>query len=210
MSKLTTTAKELLPKGSKTDSSMKPQYSAISEISSIKGSPKAIREWLMQLQQGSPVSHSRLQENEKARKTIETFGLKLSNAFALYDLNSRSWKTFQVCLFTRTLDEFSGTWPRQGLMLDGVCWEQMTLVFPIIENAPEYYYNTPCAGSEHWSGRFDEAGGSRNKYRGTPIAREKVNPPWWEWLMGWPIGWTDLKPLETDRFQQWLKLHGKS
>jgi len=30
-----------------------------------------------------------------------------------------------------------------------------------------------------------------------------------EWLMGWPIGWTDLKPLETDRFQQWLLLHGK-
>ena len=30
-----------------------------------------------------------------------------------------------------------------------------------------------------------------------------------EWLMGWPTGWTDLKPLETDKFQQWLLLHGK-
>ncbi len=30
-----------------------------------------------------------------------------------------------------------------------------------------------------------------------------------EWIMGWPIGWTDLKPLETDRFQQWLLSHGK-
>jgi len=30
-----------------------------------------------------------------------------------------------------------------------------------------------------------------------------------EWVMGWPIGWTDLKPLETDRFHQWLLLHGK-
>lgn len=30
-----------------------------------------------------------------------------------------------------------------------------------------------------------------------------------EWVMGWPIGWTALKPLETAKFQQWLLLHGK-
>jgi len=27
----------------------------------------------------------------------------------------------------------------------------------------------------------------------------KLNPTWVEWLMGWPLGWTDLKPLETDK-----------
>lgn len=27
----------------------------------------------------------------------------------------------------------------------------------------------------------------------------QLNPTWVEWLMGWPLGWTDLKPLETDR-----------
>lgn len=27
----------------------------------------------------------------------------------------------------------------------------------------------------------------------------KLNPEWTEWLMGWPIGWTDLKPLGTDK-----------
>jgi hypothetical protein len=33
-----------------------------------------------------------------------------------------------------------------------------------------------------------------------------LNPMWVEWLMGWPIGWTDLKPLATDKFQSaWLK-----
>ena len=26
-----------------------------------------------------------------------------------------------------------------------------------------------------------------------------LNPTWVEWLMGWPLGWTDLKPLETDK-----------
>ena len=37
-----------------------------------------------------------------------------------------------------------------------------------------------------------------------------LNPTWVEWLMGWPIGWTDLKPLETDRFHEWLQQHGFS
>jgi hypothetical protein len=37
----------------------------------------------------------------------------------------------------------------------------------------------------------------------------KVNPEWNEWRMGWPIGHTDLKPLATDKFQRWLKSHGK-
>ena len=36
----------------------------------------------------------------------------------------------------------------------------------------------------------------------------KLNPMWVEWLMGWPLGWTDLKPLETARFQSGLQQHG--
>jgi hypothetical protein len=36
-----------------------------------------------------------------------------------------------------------------------------------------------------------------------------LNPDWTEWLMGWPIGWTDSKRLETDRFQQWWNSHGE-
>lgn len=36
----------------------------------------------------------------------------------------------------------------------------------------------------------------------------QLNPMWVEWLMGWPIGWTDLRPLAMDRFQQWCASHG--
>lgn len=36
----------------------------------------------------------------------------------------------------------------------------------------------------------------------------QLNPTWVEWLMGWPIGHTDLKPLATDKFQQWQQQHG--
>jgi DNA (cytosine-5)-methyltransferase 1 len=34
-----------------------------------------------------------------------------------------------------------------------------------------------------------------------------LNPSWVEWLMGWPSGWTDLKPLEMARFREWQQQH---
>ena len=37
-----------------------------------------------------------------------------------------------------------------------------------------------------------------------------LNPDWVEWLMGWPIGWTDLNALETDKFRKWPHSHGDS
>ena len=41
-----------------------------------------------------------------------------------------------------------------------------------------------------------------------PTKTARLNPNWVEWLMGWPIGLTDLKPLETAKFRSWLQLHG--
>lgn len=35
----------------------------------------------------------------------------------------------------------------------------------------------------------------------------RLNPEWVEWLMGFPIGHTGLKPLETHRFHEWLRQH---
>lgn len=38
----------------------------------------------------------------------------------------------------------------------------------------------------------------------------QLNPSWVEWLMGWPIGWTDCAPSATDKFRQWQRSHGVS
>ena len=38
----------------------------------------------------------------------------------------------------------------------------------------------------------------------------QLNPPWVEWLMGWPIGWTDLKPLATVKSPSALPQPGDS
>ena len=37
-----------------------------------------------------------------------------------------------------------------------------------------------------------------------------LNPNWVEWLMGWPLGWTDLKPLEMDKSPCVQLPHGES
>ena len=34
-----------------------------------------------------------------------------------------------------------------------------------------------------------------------------LNPMWVEWLMGWPLGWTELKPLEMDKCHFVRQLH---
>lgn len=37
---------------------------------------------------------------------------------------------------------------------------------------------------------------------------KRLNPAWVEWLMGFPQGWTDLRPLEMHKFREWLQQHG--
>jgi len=35
-----------------------------------------------------------------------------------------------------------------------------------------------------------------------------LNPRFVEWLMGFPIGWTDLQPLAMPSYQRWQQQHG--
>jgi hypothetical protein len=44
---------------------------------------------------------------------------------------------------------------------------------------------------------------------GRPIGGT-LNPNWTEWLMGWPPGWTDLKPLATDKYPSVPQQHGEN
>ena len=63
-----------------------------------------------------------------------------------------------------------------------------------------------CGGSGHKEMLIQKIG----KEEGVKIFNGgTLNPTWVEWLMGWPIGWTDLKPLEMVRFQSWLQQHGE-
>jgi len=65
------------------------------------------------------------------------------------------------------------------------------------------------------AGQVSENGKTRTSAKGikfgatlqTAVGSGSLNPTWVEWLMGYPIGWTDLKDSET---QSSLKSHTRS
>ena len=65
------------------------------------------------------------------------------------------------------------------------------------QNKRKKHWPTPTAHNAKKTNSPSEA------QRNTPTLAAQVgghlNPTWTEWLMGWPLGWTDLKPLETDK-----------
>ena len=68
----------------------------------------------------------------------------------------------------------------------------------------------PTPVSRMWKDSGSPSEYNRNE---VPLAAQvggQLNPTWVEWLMGWPLGWTDLKPLETDKYPQWRHSHGNS
>lgn len=74
--------------------------------------------------------------------------------------------------------------------------EARALMFPTPRFGP---HGTPGAGLRHPA--IETAGP-----KSSPNART-LNPLFVEWLMGFPIGWTDCEPLETASFLSWRRLH---
>lgn len=50
---------------------------------------------------------------------------------------------------------------------------------------------------------------NRNTKPLNAVVGGKLNPRWVEWLMGMPIGWASLQPLEMPKFQQWRRQHSE-
>lgn len=154
---------------------------------------------------------------ERAKESTENgldCGPRWPGSFARYNPSTHSWRTAQCSLFGG-LTEFSETWPRWGMMQDGECLE---LVTPVrFTNAKEYgYWPTPMknvAGKSPKTLAMVEDGKCQMTLdRALAIRGDGVglpNPEWVEWLMGWPMGWTDMRHLETAKFRQWLRSHSK-
>ncbi len=66
-------------------------------------------------------------------------------------------------------------------------------------------FTTPTAGDTgHRKAKYAQGGTALSAQVGGSL-----NPTWVEWLMGWCLGWTDLNPLEMDKYHLWLQQHGK-
>ncbi len=147
---------------------------------------------------------------------VADYGKKEHVSSAKYDPDSRSWK---IALCSQDVDSglFSETWPKWGTMRNGVCSVAPTLELGIKEN--EYGFSVPTIGKNEYKGC------SQKRFRGSPAYRGAkmseglrtsetdptyTHPNFAEQAMGWPITWTELRPLETDRFQQWQQAHGVS
>ena len=135
----------------------------------------------------------------------QPFGLSKIESFAKWNQSTHSWKTPQPCLF-EGLKGFSGTWPRWGLMQDGACYQQVPAALRMNATGSGYWLPTPTAHNAK-EGNYP-AERTRNTPTLAAVLGGKINPEFTEWMMGWPIGHTDLKPLETAKRQLWLQQHG--
>lgn len=165
-------------------------------------------------------------------------GPRWPGSLAKFDPDTRSWRTAQCSLFGG-LELFSETWPRWGMMRDGESFPLPTPE-PLIDGnesglwpTPVKYDATPGGPGNHYHGLgymakqgtfptprkqmsrkppMDRMGQDSENYHCNleEYVGGELNPPWVEWLMGWPIEWTALQPLAMDRFRQWLHSHGVS
>ena len=179
-------------------------------------------EQLTLFQEGSHASHSVLPGSEKAGKMTVTSGLK---CLELYQnsgplgslvrtlLGSSIWRSTRCTLTWKTKVTPSGrllfrlvpSTPRTGgtdARLSGVeRWkknitgedgEPILWKTPIASDAV-HMYPTPKAQNCRGNGERHGDGGPSLDV----VVGGQLNPTWVEWLMGFPLGWTDLNASET-------------
>ena len=195
---------------------------------------------LMSLQAASPAKTSQSQDSKRESKTEREAGYGQSAPVLLgsFDPDTPSLKTSQTCLMENGelgLSEFSGTFPRSGMMRSGTVYQLPNLARTIteigsgllptpvasdmgsasqkrIEEAGHpkaalreaVFWPTPNASQGGTTGNWKPVRDSGHtvqlslaqSVRNLRIQQGKpfggLNPTWVEWLMGFPLGHTDL------------------
>lgn len=164
----------------------------------------------------SPVRTLVQPERERESPGSEAgFGEKWPESLARWDRNSSSWKTAQYSL-AEGLESFSETWPQWGMMLNGECWALEKPALGINETESGCWL--PTIGKNEFRGTSKKRFLGSEHFRGAKMCEglrtcaedpTYLHPLFAEDAMGWPHMWTELAPLETARFRQWLDSHGK-
>jgi hypothetical protein len=138
---------------------------------------------------------------------------------ARYDPATSLWRTAQCSLLEEEQESLQ-TLPRWGMTVGGLLWELPMLEQTIKETGSGSLekWPTPQSSDCRDRGNMSNPAIQRRVQKGKQLnlsmvvhpTSGKLNPTWVEWLMGWPLGWTDLKPLETDKSHCVQQQHGIS
>jgi hypothetical protein len=143
-------------------------------------------------------SHSATLEGDKANKTQDTYGPGLGTPLAHLDPATRSWRTSEDISLWGDYPLLQ-TLPISGTTQSGVLYQQPDWE-PLIDVKGSLLWPTPRAamwknrkwwrrpsGNHH--GNLEEVGALKKP----ELLGQEMNPEWIEWLMGFPIGWTELE-----------------
>lgn len=122
-----------------------------------------------------PARTYRSLDQEQVSTEIEAdCGQRLGASFAKLSPDLSMWKTPQLSLLEEST-EFSGTWPRSGLMLAGECWERQTLA-PITSGSVCGFLPTPAA-QQYGSNKGGAAGRvGKERFSLNSMARKGMLP----------------------------------
>jgi len=70
----------------------------------------------------TPANHSQSPDHAEEKMILDTFGPCSPSAFAWYDPDTHSWRTFQATLDSDS-EPFTQTWPRSGMTRDGIAYQ---------------------------------------------------------------------------------------
>lgn len=215
MSKLMNTVEKLFDQGLMMDTSTMPQYSAISENSLVKGTPKAIRDWLTSLAEDFRAKTCQLSERDldSTEKEVDC-GLITQEQLSLLSQNSFSLKTCQP-YSKGDSGEFWATYPAWGTMLDGAVYQRPPLDVSISER-DFGYLPSPRASQEFKpvraicpteNGRHGKSLSAAIGQMAPSLIGSYMKPTLIEAFMMFPSGSTELQPLETHKYQEWQQQH---
>lgn len=163
-------------------------------------------------------TYPKLETNKASMAHNPAYGGNLIDLLANWNQESSSWRTSQQSLMG-TLVQFLGPWPRAGMMQSGIAYLLPASV-PSTSGTVGSLLPTPTATDAE--GRWTKDRIIRRKPSGRIIKIDKqgrewgailsdviratcgdgpMNPRFFEELMGFPLGWTELDSWETQSTQ---------
>jgi len=170
-------------------------------MSSVAASPASLFQWL---------------EPDAGRVMSVGCGTSFAKLYESSDRDTLWLKTSQDCSVQRMLlddggdclEEFCETWPRWGMMLNGVAYRQPPLVCRISATESSSWLTKDGLLTTPRSNEWKDCGDPGSKSHAHMKERQYLsatvkttggllNPQFVEAMMGLPIGWTELNVSET-------------